>query len=176
MAKKLSANQAKKKDQVDDFGQDLQQAELVVVLQQSGLNADETLDMRRQMRAGGVSARVGKNTLVKLAIKGTKHEGISVLLKGPTLLAYSKDPIAAAKVAAEFAKKNDKLKIVGAAMNGNILDAKNTLALATLPSLDELRGKIVGLLVAPATRIAGVLQAPAGQLARVLSARGRQEA
>jgi large subunit ribosomal protein L10 len=173
-AKKLSANQVKKQSKVEDLGGDLQQSELVVVLQQSGLNADETRNLRVQMRQAGVSAKVGKNTLIKLAIKGTKLEGISAFLKGPTLLAYSKDPIAAAKVAAEFAKKNDKLKIIGASMNGNLLDAKNTMALATLPSLDELRGKLVGLLVAPATRIAGVLQAPAGQLARVMVAKAKQ--
>lgn len=172
----MSANKAIKEQAVSGLSAEIAAAELVVVLQQNGLNADETLDFRRQMRAAGVSAKVGKNTLIKLAIKGTKIEALSGFLKGPTVLAYSKDPIAAAKAAAEFAKKNEKLKIVGASMNGNLLDAKNTMALATLPSLNELRGKLVGLLVAPATRIAGVLQAPAGQLARVMAAKAKQSA
>lgn len=152
------------------------EAKLVVVVEQKGLNADQTLALRRAMRAAGVTLKVEKNTLVKLAIKDTVLAGLEPLMKGPTALAYSQDPIAAAKVAAEFAKKNDKFKLVGAVMDGQLLDAKGAMALATLPSLDELRGKIVGLLLAPATKIAGVLQAPAGQLARVVSAHAKQAA
>jgi large subunit ribosomal protein L10 len=171
-----SPNRQSKQKLIEALGVKIGGAELVVVLQQTGLNADETLDLRRKMRAAGAVLKVGKNTLVKRAIKGTKLEGLAQFLKGPTVLACSKDPVAAAKVAAEFGKKNDKLKIVGAAMGEQILDEKATKALATLPSLDELRGKIVGLLVAPATKIACVLQAPAGQLARVMSARAKQAA
>ena len=169
-----SANRGEKVKAVSAIGEDVQDAGIVVVTQQLGLNADETRQLRVQFHKENVGYKVGKNTLVKLALKGTKLAGLEKLLKGPTALAYSKDPIAAAKVAVEFAKKNDKLKIVGAAMGDQILDEAQTKQLASLPSLDQLRGKIIGLLQAPATKIAGVLQAPAGQLARVLAAKARQ--
>jgi large subunit ribosomal protein L10 len=172
----ISANRKAKQNLVDALGAEIKDMGLLVVLQQNGLNADETLDLRRKMRAAGVTMKVGKNTLVKRAIKGSKIEGLAQFLKGPTALAFSKDPVAAAKIAAEFAKKNDKLKLIGAMMGDQLLDAKGAMALATLPSLDELRGKLVGLLVAPATKIACVLQAPAGQLARVMAARANQAA
>jgi large subunit ribosomal protein L10 len=172
----MSTNRAAKQKLVDALGAGIKDANLLVVLQQLGLNADETLDLRRKMRAAGVTMKVGKNTLIKRAIKDTKAEGLSDFLTGPTVMAFSKDPVAAAKIAAEFAKKNDRLKLVGALMGEQLLDAKGAMALATLPSLDELRGKLVGLLVAPATKIAGVLQAPAGQLARVMAARSKQAA
>jgi len=138
------------------------------------LTADETLDLRRKLRAANVGFKVGKNTLIKHALKGSKIAALEKFLHGPTALAYSKDPVSAAKVTAEFAKKNDRFKVIGAAMGDQVLDAAQVKALASLPSLNELRAKIVGLLVAPATKIAGILQAPAGQLARVMSARGRQ--
>ncbi|MDD5587250.1 MAG: 50S ribosomal protein L10 [Alphaproteobacteria bacterium] len=172
----MSANREAKKKLVEVLGSEVKDAGLMVVVQQSGLNAAQTLELRRAMRAAGVTMKVGKNTLTRRAIKDTVLEGLTPYLKGPTALAFSKDPVAAAKVAAEFAKKNDKLKIVAAAMGDKILDAKGAMALATLPSLDELRGKMIGLLLAPATKIAGVLQAPAGQLARVMSARSKQAA
>jgi len=172
----MSSNRKAKGALVEGFDAELKAAQLVVICHQLGLNADETLALRRAMRAAGVDTKVGKNTLVKRALKDSALDGLSQFLKGPTILAMSKDPVAAAKVAAEFAKKNKKLEIVAAAMGGQILDQKATMALATLPSLDELRGKIVGLLQAPATKIAGVLQAPAGQLARVMSARSKQAA
>ena len=172
----MSANRDAKLKLIEAVGAEVQDATLIVVVQQTGLTADQTLDLRRSMRAAGVTIKVSKNTLVRRAIKDTKLAGLEPFLKGPTALAFSKDPVAAAKVAAEFAKKNDKFKIVGAAMGEQILDAKSVTALATLPSLDQLRGKIIGLVLAPATKIAGVLQAPAGQLARVLSARAKQAA
>jgi large subunit ribosomal protein L10 len=172
--KDLSANRLAKEKLVQEVGGEIKDAELVVVTHQLGLNADETLDLRRKLRAAGVGLKVGKNTLVKHAIKGTRIAALEKFLHGPTALAYSKDPIAAAKVTAEFAKKNEKLKLIAAVMGGNLLDEAQTKALAALPSLDELRARIVGLLVAPATKIACVLQAPAGQLARVMAARGRQ--
>lgn len=171
-----SKNRELKEKKVEAFSEKFREANLMVVLHQLGLNADQTLELRRAMRAAGVTLQVGKNTLVKLAIKGTKMEGLAKYLTGPTALAFSKDPVAAAKTAAEFAKKNDKLKIIAAAMGEQILDAKGTMALAALPSLDELRGKLIGLIMAPATKIAGVLQAPAGQLARVMAERGKQAA
>jgi large subunit ribosomal protein L10 len=169
-----SANRVAKGEKIVDHGDDLKDVHTVVVVHQLGLNADETLDLRRKLRAAGVGLKVGKNKLVKHAIKGTKIAGIEKFLHGPTALAYSKDPIAPAKITVEFAKKNEKLKIIAAVMGDQILDAAQTKALASLPSLDELRGKLIGLLLAPATKIAGVLVAPAGQLARVMSARSKQ--
>jgi large subunit ribosomal protein L10 len=171
----ISDNRKGKEKKVDAL-KGIKEAELVVVVHQEKLNADQTLALRRAARAAGVTLKVEKNTLVKLALKDTELAGLIPFMKGPTALAYSKDPVAAAKVAAEFAKKNDTFKIIGASMGGKILAAKETMTLATLPSLDELRGKLVGLLLAPATKIAGVLQAPAGQLARVVSAHSKQAA
>jgi large subunit ribosomal protein L10 len=169
-----SANRAEKEKAVTAFGGEVKDAGIVVVTQQSGLNADETRQLRVQFHKENVGFKVGKNTLVKLALKGTKLAGLEKLLRGPTALAYSKDPVAAARVAVEFAKKNDKLKIVGAAMGDQMLDEAQTKALASLPSLNQLRGMIIGLLQAPATKIACVLQAPAGQLARVMAAKAKQ--
>jgi large subunit ribosomal protein L10 len=122
------------------------------------------------MRDAGASVRVAKNRLAKLAVKGTDAETIADLFKGPTVIAYSKDPVAAAKVATDFAKANDKLVILGGSMGRNSLDADGVKALASLPSLDELRGKLVGLIASPATRVAQVVAAPAAQLARVVGA------
>ncbi|MGI4850837.1 MAG: 50S ribosomal protein L10 [Janthinobacterium lividum] len=155
---------------VESLRSALKSAELVVLARQSGLTVDESLDLRRKVRAAKAHFKVTKNTLVRLAIKDTVCESLSTHLTGPTALAFSEDPIAAAKVIAEFAKKNEKLEIVCGVMNGSFLDASRIKELATLPSLDELRGKIVGLLQAPGTKIAGVLQAPAGQLARLFAA------
>ena len=123
----------------------------------------------------GASFQVSKNRLARLALEGTKFQALQSLLTGPTAMAYSTDPVAAAKVCVEFAKKNDKLTIVGGALGEQALDVEGVKALAMLPSLDELRGKIVGLLQAPAVKLAGVTQAPAGQLARVFSAYGSQD-
>jgi large subunit ribosomal protein L10 len=117
---------------------------------------------------------VVKNRLTRLALSGTDYEKIADMFKGPTAIAFSKDPVAAAKVAVDFAKTNDKLVLVGGALGSNVLNVDGVKALATLPSLDELRGRLVGMISTPATRIAGVLQAPAGQLARVLSAKAKQ--
>jgi len=118
---------------------------------------------------------VTKNRLTRLALEGTKFQALQSLMTGPTALAFSEDPVAAAKVCVEFAKQNEKLTIIGGALNEQLLDVNGVQALAKLPSLDELRGKLVGLLQAPATKVAGVLQAPAGQLARVFSAYGSQD-
>jgi len=145
-------------------------AGLVVVTQQHGLTVKEVTDLRRRMRDAGAGFKVTKNRLARLALAGTEYEPLGSLFKGPTAIAFSHDPVAAAKVAVAFAKANDKLTIIGGAMPGTVFDPAGIAALATLPSLDELRGKIVGLLLAPATKIAGVLQAPAGQLARVVQA------
>lgn len=157
---------------VSSMRENLQAAGLVVVTRQSGLTVSEVSDLREKMRSSGASYKVLKNTLARLAVKETPYEGISDLFSGPTAIAYSQDPIVAAKVAIEFAEKNQKLDVLGGALGDKVLDANAVKALAKLPSLDELRGRLVGLLVAPAQKIAQVVQAPAGQLARVCSAYG----
>jgi len=148
----------------------LSETSCFVITHQKGLTVAEVTVLRRQMRAAGASFKVTKNTLASLAIAGTKFEQLAPLFVGPTAIAYSRDPVAAAKVAVEFAKKNEKLQIIGGALDEKQLDAEGIKALATMPSLDELRGKIIGVLQAPASRIVGVLQAPGGQLTRVLNA------
>lgn len=142
----------------------------VVVTKNTGMTVEEVTDLRRKMRAAGASFKVAKNRLALLALQGTRFDGISPLLKGPTALAWSVDPVAVAKVAVDFAKTNDKFVLVGGALGSQVLNADGVKALSELPSLDSLRAKILGLIQAPATKVAGVLQAPAGQLARVFSA------
>lgn len=150
-------------------------AGLVVVAHNQGLTVAEITDLRTKVRKAGASFKVTKNRLTRLALAGTKFEPISNLFTGPTTIAYSKDPVAAAKVVVDFAKSNDKLVILGAGLGSNVLNAEGVKALATLPSLDELRGKLLGMLQTPATRIAGVLQAPGGQIARVIAAHARKD-
>ena len=148
---------------------------VVVVAHNTGLVAAQSADFRKRVKEAGGSVKVAKNKLAKLALKDTAAEGISDLLKGPTCLAYSKDPIAAAKIAVNYAKTNDKLVIIGGAMGKTALDAEGVKALASLPSLDELRAKLLGMILTPATRIAQVVNAPAGQLARVFGAYARKD-
>lgn len=143
---------------------------MVVVTRNGGLTVAEVSDLRRKMKAAGATYKVAKNRLAGLALEGTRFIPIKPLLKGPTALSWSSDPVAVAKVAVEFAKSNEKLTIVGGALGARALDADGIKALAELPSLDALRAQLLGLLKSPATKVAGVLQAPAGQLARVLSA------
>jgi large subunit ribosomal protein L10 len=161
---------AKKEQLVAELGGTFSEAAVVVVTHQNGLTVAESTDLRRRMLAAGASFRVTKNRLAKLALAGTPYEGLADLFEGPTAIAWSTDPVAAAKVAVGYAKDNEKLAVIGGAMGENRLDADGIKALATLPSLDELRAKLVGMINTPATRIAGVLQAPAGQVARVLAA------
>ena len=167
---------AKKAEVVEDLNGVFAKAGSVVVAHYSGMTVAQMADLRSRMRANGASFRVAKNRLAVRALKGTPIEGIAHLFKGPTGIAVSDDPIAASKVAVAYAKDNEKLVILGGAVGATALDANGVKALATLPSLDELRGKIVGLLVAPATKIAGVVQAPAGQLARVIGAYSKKDA
>jgi len=167
-------DRARKEELVTDLNQSFGDAALVVVTQQSGMTVAESTDLRARMREAGAGYKVTKNRLAKLALAGTTYEPISDLFNGPTAIAYSADPVAAARVAVNYAKENDKLVVIGGAMGETLLDESAVKALADLPSLDELRGKIVGMLNTPATRVAGVLQAPAGQLARVLGAYANQ--
>jgi large subunit ribosomal protein L10 len=155
---------------IETLRQDLGDTVCVVVTHQSAMTVAEATQLRRQMRSAGARFRVTKNRLAKRALDGTPFEGLSPLFAGPTAIAFSRDPVAAAKVVVEYANRNDKLTIIGGGLAGEVLDAAGVKELASLPSLDELRGKLIGLLVAPAARIAAVLQAPAGQLARVLAA------
>ncbi len=163
---------AQKIEVVESLNQVFQEAQLVVVAQQNGLDAEEMTSLREQVREAGAQFRVTKNRLTKLALKGTKYEALESYFSGTTAIAYSNDPVTAAKVTVDFAKKNEKLVVLCAGYNDQVLEVNQVKALASLPSLDELRGKIVGLLQAPAGKIASVTQAPAGQLARVFGAYG----
>ncbi len=163
---------SEKEQVVSSLRNELNESELVIVTQQVGLTVAEVSDLRSQVRQAGAQYKVTKNTLARLAVAGTESEELSSMLSGPTALAYSKDPVAAAKVTIKFAKDNDKFKVVGGVLNGKVMSLNELEALSKLPSIEELRAKILGMLSTPATRIAGVTQAPAGQLARVFSAYG----
>ena len=167
-------DRSQKEALVATLNQVFEGSSLVVVTQQSGMTVAEASRLREQMRAEGANYRVTKNRLTRRALEGTKFEALQSLFTGPTAIATSTDPVAAAKVCVGFAKKNNKLTIVGGALDSEVLDTTGIEFLAKLPSLDELRATMIGLLQAPATKLAGVAQAPAGQLARVISAYGSQ--
>jgi len=168
-------NRSEKAEAIVELNQIFKDANLMVITRQSGLSVQVVTDLRRKVRAAGASYKVAKNRLTLRALEGTAFKALGPMFTGPTAIAYSKDPVAAAKVISAFAKNNEKLSIVGGALGENMLDVAGVQALAALPSLDALRGKIIGLLQAPATKVAGVLQAPAGQLARVFGAYGAKE-
>ena len=161
---------------VADLKQTFSEVGVVVVTRNLGLTVAQSTDLRTKMREAGAVYKVSKNKLAKIALDGTDYLSLGDMLTGPVGLATSVDPVAAAKVVVDFAKTNDKLEIVGGAMGATALNADGVKALATMPSLDELRAKILGLLVAPATKLATIAQAPAAQLARVLSAYAEKEA
>jgi large subunit ribosomal protein L10 len=163
-------DRAEKKELVTTLHQVFTTTGVVVVAHNKGLTVNQVNDLRTKMAQAGATVKVAKNRLAKLALEGTDAAGMVGLLKGPTMLAYAKDPVAAPKVAAEFAKANDKFEILGGAFGKSILNAAAVKALAELPSLDQLRAKLIGMIQTPATRIAGVLQAPGGQVARVINA------
>ena len=165
---------AEKGEAITALNQVFKDTGTVVVAQYAGLTVADMTSLRGKMRAAGGGVKVAKNRLVKLALQGTDVAHIADLFKGPTVIAYSKDPVAAAKVSIDFAKTNEKLVILGGAMGKTNLNPDGVKALASLPSLDELRGKLVGLLQTPATRIAQVVAAPAAQLARVVGAYARK--
>jgi large subunit ribosomal protein L10 len=147
---------------------------VVVVAHYAGMTVAQMTDYRQKIKAAGGKVKVAKNRLAKLAVEDTASAGIADLFKGPTCVAFSKDPIAAAKVAVTYAKTNDKLVILGGAMGNTVLDAKGVKALAELPSLDELRATLIGLLNAPATKIARTIMEPGAKLARVIQAKASQ--
>ncbi len=161
---------AEKTDVVASLRDTFTESGVVVVAHYQGLNVAEVTGLRRQMREAGAGFRVAKNRLVRLAIDGTDFEPAADLFTGPTAIGYSADPTAAPKVLTEFAKKNGKLKIVGAGLGGTLLDAETVRALAEMPSLDELRSKLIGVLNAPAAKLVGLLEAPSTKLVRVLAA------
>ena len=167
-------DRVEKKDFVASLHQTFEDTSMVVVTHYTGLTVKEMGDLRGRMREAGALFKVTKNRLTRLALKDTKFEALIDMFAGPTAIAYSNDPLAAAKVAVNYAKENDKLIVLGGGLDEETLDANGIKALAILPSLDELRAKIVGLLNSPATKIAKVLQAPGGQVARVISAHAEQ--
>lgn len=169
-------DRAQKQEMVSSLNKVFAAAEVVVVTHYSGLTVSEMTDLRSRLREAGASFKVTKNRLARLALEGTGCSPIAELMEGPTAIGYSDDPVAAPKVLAKFAKENEKLIIRGGIMGTQMLDVDGVKELGALPSLDELRGKLVGLISAPATRIAGVLQAPGGQLARVFGAYAAQDA
>ncbi|ABC64977.1 50S ribosomal protein L10 [Erythrobacter litoralis] len=169
-------DRSQKADAVAELNSVFNEAGVVVVTRNLGLTVAASTELRGKMREAGASYKVAKNRLAKLALKDTDYEGIGEMLTGPIALGYSADPVAAAKAAVDFAKSNDRLEIVGGSMGGQMLDEAGVKALASMPSLDELRGTIVGLINAPATKIAQVVTAPANKLARVFGAYGASEA
>ena len=167
-------NRNEKAELIETLQSTLSEAAAIVVTHQTGLTVAESSDLRGRMREAGAGFKVTKNRLTKIALQGTKYEDISDLFTGPTAMGTSADPVAAAKVLVNFAKENDKLTVIGGSLDGKVLDKAGVEALAKLPSLDELRAKLVGLLNAPATQVARVTQAPAAKLARVIQARADQ--
>ena len=167
-------NRTEKAELIETLQVTLTSATSVVVAHQSGLTVAESSELRAKMREAGAGFKVTKNRLTKLALQGTKYENLTDLFTGPTAIGTSSDPVSAAKTLVSFAKTNDKLTIIGGSLDGKVLDKAGVEALATLPSLDELRAKIIGMLTAPATKVARVTQAPASQLARVIQARADQ--
>ena len=169
-------DRAGKRELVAELGDVFKKTSVVVVAHYSGLTVAQLQDLRKRMRDAGASVQVAKNRLAKIALDGTDVASIGPLLKGPTLIAYSDDPVAALKVAVAFAMDFDKLVILGGAMGTTALNPDGVKSLATMPSLDELRAKIVGLINAPATKIAQLSTAPAAKLARVFGAYAKKDA
>ena len=169
-------DRSQKADSVAQLSEVFNQAGVVVVTRNLGLSVAQSTELRTKMREAGASYKVAKNRLAKLALKDTDYAGIDEFLTGPTALGYSEDPVAAAKAVVDFAKTTDKLEIVGGSMGATVLDEAGVKALASMPSLDELRGKIVGLVNAPATKVVQLVNAPASKLARVFGAYAATEA
>lgn len=170
----MGMSRAQKEIEIKELNERFTNDELVVVTHYSGLSVSDLSELRSDLREENASFKVTKNSLAKLALKGTQFEALDGLFVGPTGVASSQDPVAAAKIAHKYAKKNAKLVIVGGALGSMVLDAAGVEAIAKLPSLDELRSKLIGLLQAPATKMAGLLQAPARDLVGVTKAYGEK--
>ena len=167
-------DRAQKQELVTKMNEVFSNTGVIVIAHYAGLSVAQMTELRSKMRDAGGQVKVAKNRLAKRALEGTEIEGITDLLTGPTCLAYSDDPVAAPKIAVDFAKDNENLVILGGAMGATMLDPAAVKSLASLPSLDELRGTLIGLIQAPASKIARVLSAPGGQLARVVAAKAEQ--
>lgn len=167
-------DRAQKEELVTSLSEVFKSTSVVVVAHYSGLTVAQMSKLRQQMKASGATVKVAKNRLAKIALEGSDVAHVGSLLKGPTIIAYSSDPVAAPKAAVDFAKANDKFVILGGAMGKTALNPDGVKALATMPSLDELRAKLIGLINAPATKVAQVVNAPAAKLARVFGAYGRE--
>jgi large subunit ribosomal protein L10 len=168
-------DRTEKREFVTELNQALATTSMIVVTRNAGLTVAEVTDLRRKMGAAGATYKVAKNRLTNLALDGTQFGSIKSLLTGPIALAWATDPVAVAKTAVDFAKTNDKFVVIGGALGTQSLTADGVKALAALPSLNELRASLVGMISTPATRIAGILQAPGGQLARVFGAFARRD-
>jgi large subunit ribosomal protein L10 len=169
-------DRAQKQEAVAELKQTFNETSVVVVTRNLGLTVAQSTDLRNRMRDAGARYKVAKNRLALIALEGTRYQPIGDLLTGPTALATSVDPVAAAKAVVDFARTHDRLEIVGGAMGETVLDVNGVKALAALPSLDELRARIVGLVQAPATKIAQLVNAPAAKLARVFQAYADRDA
>ncbi|MDD2867008.1 50S ribosomal protein L10 [Neomegalonema sp.] len=169
-------DRAQKQAEIEELDLAFSESGVVVISHYVGLTVAQMSELRAQMRNVGARAKVAKNTLARRAFEGKPGAGAAQYLKGQTLLAFSEDPVAAAKVVVEFSKKHEKLVVLGGAMGATVLNADGVKALAELPSLDQLRGGLIGLLQAPASKLARVVQAPAGQLARVFAAYSEKDA
>jgi large subunit ribosomal protein L10 len=169
-------DRAEKQDAIEALKGVFASSGAVVVTHYMGLTVAEMTDLRGRLRSEGAKLKVVKNTLVQKALDGSVGEAGDALFAGPVAIAYAPDPVSAAKVATQYAKDNEKFTVIGGLMGQQVLDKAAVTSLASLPSLDQLRGKIIGLIQAPATKIAGVLQAPAGQLARVFGAYAAKDA
>ncbi|HEX7886497.1 MAG TPA: 50S ribosomal protein L10 [Phenylobacterium sp.] len=169
-------DRAQKQEAIETLKGVFADAGTVVVTHYMGLTVAEMTDLRGRLRQEGAQLQVVKNTLATKALDGSIGDEGDALFKGPVAIAFASDPVSAAKVATQYAKENDKFSVIGGFMGQQVLDKSSVTALAALPSLDQLRAKIVGLVQAPATKIAGILQAPAGQLARVMGAYAAKDA
>ena len=167
-------NRTEKAELIETLQSAFNESSTIVVAHQVGMTVAESGDLRRKMREAGAGFKVTKNRIAKLALKGTRFEDLDSMFTGPTAVGMSEDPVAAAKAIVDYAKGNKKITILGGSMDGKTLDQAGVEALAKMPSLDELRGKLVGLVQAPAAKMARVTQAPAGKLARVIQARADQ--
>jgi large subunit ribosomal protein L10 len=172
---RLALDREQKSAAVAELNRTFTESGVVVVTRNLGLSVAQSTALRVKMREAGASYKVAKNRLARIAAEGTPYSSIGALLTGPTALSTSKDPVAAAKAVVEYARTNDKIEIVGGAMGDTVLDVAGVKALAELPSLDELRAKILGLVQAPATKVVQIVQAPAGQLARVFAAYAKKD-
>ncbi len=167
-------NRIEKAELIETLQSTFNASSAVVVVHQVGMTVAESGDLRQKMRDAGAGLKVTKNRIAKLALKGTRYEDLDSIFTGPTVVGTSKDPVAAAKILVDYAKGNPKITIIGGSMDGKTLDKAGVEALAKMPSLDELRGKLVGLVQAPAAKIARVVQVPAGKMTRVIKAREDQ--